>query len=137
MSIRRRKKAVQKLVKLFNLATSSNSRESAMALRHAESLIREYEIAQRELPILQLCDQTMLCKVSWGGNAPQHKKENVIKTFSEGSVYQRRFSEKEIDPNRAYESVRTILDDMDLNGFYDSELSADDELCDNQVVDEG
>lgn len=136
MSTRRRKKAVQKLVKLLNLATSSNASESAMALRHAEALIREYGIAQRELPILQLCDQTMLYKVSWGGSAPQHKKENVVKTFSEGSVYQRRFSEKEIDPNRAYESVRTILDDMDFEGLYDSESLSDDEVCESQATGE-
>jgi len=143
MSIRRRKKAVQKLVKLLNLATSSNSSESAMALRHAESLIRQYSIAQRELPMLQLCDQTMLYKVSWDGSAPQHKKESVIKTFSGNSVYQRRFSEKgadfekSVDPNRAYESVRTILDDMDLEGFYGAELASDkDRVYKRKTVDE-
>ncbi|ETX09577.1 hypothetical protein MUS1_07005 [Marinomonas ushuaiensis DSM 15871] len=122
-----------------------------MALRHAESLIRQYSISQGELPILQLCDQAMLYKVSWGGSAPQHKKESVIKTFSEGSVYQRRFSEKGagaekyVDPDRAYESVRTILDDMDLDGFYDAELSSEeidkqnfdqnDDLVDEMVMD--
>lgn len=123
MSISKRKKAIQKVVKLLNLATSSNSSESVMALRHAESLIRQYQIAQRELPILQLCDRSMLYRVSWGGAAPRYQKEAVVKTSSEGSVYQRRFSEKENDPSRAYESARTILDDMDLSGFRDVEVS--------------
>lgn len=136
MSIRRRKKAVQKLVKLLNLATSSNSSESAMALRHAESLIRQYQIVQRELPILQLCDRTMLYKVSWSGSAPQHKKESIVKTTLQSSVYQRRFSEKDTDPNRAYESVRTILDDIDHDGFNEASLSIDEDLeYENQAAD--
>ena len=94
MSISKRKKAIQKVVKLLNLATSTNSSESVMALRHAESLIRQYQVAQRELPILQLCDRSMLYRVSWGGAAPRHQKESTVKSPSEGSVYQRRFSEK-------------------------------------------
>ena len=117
MSMSKRKKAIQKVVKLLNLATSSNVSESVMALRHAESLIRQYQVAQRELPILQLCDRSMLYRVSWGGGAPRYVKESVVKPSSEGSVYQRRFSEKSSDPSRAYESARTILDDMDLTGF--------------------
>ncbi|MBJ7537794.1 DUF2786 domain-containing protein [Marinomonas transparens] len=112
MSIRRRKKAIQKVVKLLNLATSSNASESTMALRHAESLIRQYTIAQRELPILQLCDRSMLYRVSWGASAPLYAKEPLVKPSPQNSVYQRRFSEKNNDPDRAYESVRTILDDM-------------------------
>ncbi|WP_421852231.1 DUF2786 domain-containing protein [Marinomonas sp.] len=128
MSISKRKKAIQKVVKLLNLATSSNSSESVMALRHAESLIRRYQVAQRELPILQLCDRSMLYRVSWGGAAPRYQKEAVVKPSSEGSVYQRRFSEKDNDPSRAYESARTILDDMDLSGFYDAELSFSDSI---------
>ena len=114
MSTRRRKKAIQKLVKLLNLATSSNASESNLALRHAESLIRQYSIAQRELPMLQLCDRSMLYRVSWGGSAPRFVKETAAKKTSADSVYQRRFSEKikNVDPNRAYESARTILDDM-------------------------
>ncbi len=114
MSTRRRKKAIQKVVKLLNLATSSNLSESNLALRHAESLIRQYSIAQRELPMLQLCDRSMLYKVSWGNSAPRFVKESAPKNVQSDSVYQRRFSEKStVDPNRAYESVRTILDDME------------------------
>jgi len=114
MSTRRRKKAIQKVVKLLNLATSSNLSESNLALRHAESLIRQYSIAQRELPMLQLCDRSMLYKVSWGNSAPRFVKESAPKNMQSDSVYQRRFSEKStVDPNRAYESVRTILDDME------------------------
>lgn len=125
MSVSKRKKAIQKVVKLLNLATSSNSSESVMALRHAESLIRQYQVAQRELPILQLCDRSMLYRVSWGGAAPRYQKEAVVKPSSEGSVYQRRFSEKDNDPSRAYESARTILDDMDLSDFHDVDSSFD------------
>lgn len=119
MSIRKRKKVIQKVVKLLNLATSNNPSESTMALRHAESLIRQYEIAQKELPILQLCDRSMLYRVSWGA-VPRYHKESSVKSSSEGSVYQRRFSEKNNDPNRAYESARTILDDMGLSDESDS-----------------
>lgn len=119
MSIRKRKKVIQKVVKLLNLATSNNPSESTMALRHAESLIRQYEIAQKELPILQLCDRSMLYRVSWGV-VPRYHKESSVKSPSEGSVYQRRFSEKNNDPSRAYESARTILDDMGLSDESDS-----------------
>lgn len=138
MSIRKRKKVIQKVVKLLNLATSTNSSESTVALRHAESLIRQYEIAQRELPILQLCDRSMLYRVSWGGAAPRFTKEPVVKTTPESSVYQRRFSEKNNDPSRAYESARTILDDLeftvfqeaDSSPFYEQESSGDE--CDSE-----
>jgi hypothetical protein len=123
MSVRKRKKAIQKVVKLLNLSTSPNASESVMALRHAELLIRQYEIAQRELPILQLCDRSALYRVSWGGAAPKYQKEAAMKSSTDGSVYNRRFSEKNNDPNRAYESVRTIIDDMNLNDLYDSGVS--------------
>ena len=123
MSIRKRKKVIQKVVKLLNLATSTNSSESTVALRHAESLIRQYEIAQRDLPILQLCDRSMLYRVSWGGAAPRFTKEPVVKTTPESSVYQRRFSEKNNDPSRAYESARTILDDLEFTVFQEAESS--------------
>jgi len=113
MNIRRRKKAISKVVKLLNLATSTNSSESVVALRHAESLIRQYSILQRELPILQLCDTSMLYRVSWGGAAPRHAKEVPTKPVFQESVYQRRFSEKTVDPSKAYASVRTILDDIE------------------------
>jgi hypothetical protein len=128
MSISKRKKAIQKVVKLLNLATSTNSSESVMALRHAESLIRQYQVAQRELPILQLCDRAMLYRVSWGGAAPRYQKDTATKSSSEGSVYQRRFSEKDNDPSRAYEFARTILDDMDLSGFHDVDVSVNDQV---------
>lgn len=124
MSIRKRKKVIQKVVKLLNLATSTNSSESTVALRHAESLIRQYEIAQRELPILQLCDRSMLYRVSWGGAAPRYVKEPTVKAPSESSVYQRRFSEKINDPSRAYESARTILDDLEFTTFQGTENSS-------------
>ncbi|MCB5161431.1 DUF2786 domain-containing protein [Marinomonas algarum] len=112
MSISKRKKAIQKVVKLLNLATSTNSSESVVALRHAESLILQHRIAQKELPILQLCERSMLYKVSWSG-APRYAKEETKSSVSE-SVYDRRFSEKEMDPSKRYESAKTILDDHDM-----------------------
>ena len=123
MSVRKRKKAIQKVVKLLNLSTSPNASESIMALRHAELLIRQYEIAQRELPILQLCDRSALYRVSWGGAAPRYQKEPVVKPSTDSSVYSRRFSEKNKDPNRAYESVHTSIDDMALSDLFDSDDS--------------
>ncbi|GAB3476638.1 DUF2786 domain-containing protein [Marinomonas epiphytica] len=122
MSISRRKKAIQKVVKLLNLATSSNSSESNVALRHAESLIAQYSIAQRELPILQLCDRSMLYKVSWGSAARKFtNKPSQKKATANASVFQRRFSEKTttqpnndaMDPATAYASAKTILDDLE------------------------
>ena len=128
MSISKRKKAIQKVVKLLNLATSTNSSESVMALRHAESLIRQYQVAQRELPILQLCDRAMLYRVSWGGASPRYQKDTVAKSSPEGSVYQRRFSEKGNDPSRAYESARTILDDLELSDSHGVGATLDDQV---------
>ncbi|MFT2098946.1 DUF2786 domain-containing protein [Marinomonas sp. 2405UD66-6] len=140
MSVRRRKKAIQKVVKLLNLATSTNSSESTVALRHAESLIRQYQIAQRELPILQLCDRSTLYRVSWGGAAPRYAKQTSVQTPSEPSVYQRRFSEKNNDPSRAYESARTILDDLEetVDDLFEGELDnaeVESELDANSEVD--
>lgn len=114
-----------------------------MALRHAESLIRQHQVAQRELPILQLCDRSMLYRVSWGGAAPRYQKEAAVKPSSGDSVYQRRFSEKDNDPSRAYESARTILDDMDLSGFYNADASFGEQAlsesenagCEREVAD--
>lgn len=101
MSMRRRKKAISKIVKLLNLATSTNSTESIVALRHAESLIRQYSIKQAELPVVQLYDRALLYKVSWNGAAPRYPKEKLSSFVVTESVYQRRFSEKDrpIKPN--------------------------------------
>lgn len=111
MSIRRRKKAVNKVVKLLNLATSTNSSESAMALRHAESIILQNGLSQGDIPMYQLCDRTMLFKVSWNGQ-PRHTKVEKPTATSE-SFAQRRFSEKPADASRAYAGAKTILDDID------------------------
>ncbi|TYL47934.1 DUF2786 domain-containing protein [Marinomonas sp. IMCC 4694] len=136
MSITKRKKAIQKIVKLLNLATSTNSSESVVALRHAESLIRQYQVAQKELPILQLCDRSMLYRVSWSG-VPKYVKEETAKPTVGDSVYQRRFSEKSQDPSRAYESAKTILDDMDASAFEASDATTDpaDALSSTQAQD--
>ncbi|SBS33098.1 hypothetical protein MAQ5080_02461 [Marinomonas aquimarina] len=111
MSIRRRKKAIGKVVKLLNLATSTNSSESSMALRHAESIIFQNGLSQGEIPMYQLCDRAMLFKVSWNGT-PRHAKVERPTAHAE-SYAQRRFSEKPTDSSRTYANARTILDDLD------------------------
>ncbi|WP_417553204.1 hypothetical protein [Marinomonas fungiae] len=111
MSIRRRKKAIGKVVKLLNLATSTNSSESSMALRHAESIIFQNALSQGEIPMYQLCDRTMLFKVNWSGT-PRHAKIDKPTVTTE-SFAQRRFSEKPTDASKAYANARTILDDLD------------------------
>ncbi|MEO9653389.1 DUF2786 domain-containing protein [Marinomonas sp.] len=130
MSISRRKKAIQKVVKLLNLATSTNASESGVALRHAESLIGQYAISQRELPMLQLCDRSMLYKVSWGKNAFKQTPKAEAKVKAESSVYQRRFSEKtasrnSVDSANAYASAKTILDDLESHSTNEAILDAD------------
>lgn len=111
MSIRRRKKAIGKVVKLLNLATSTNSSESSMALRHAESIIFQNGLCQNEIPMYQLCDRGMLFKVSWSGT-PRHAKVERP-TVNTESFAQRRFSEKPVDSSKAYAHARTILDDLE------------------------
>ena len=132
MSISRRKKAIQKVVKLLNLATSTNASESGVALRHAESLIGQYAISQRELPMLQLCDRSMLYKVSWGKNAFRQTAKTTVKSKSESSVYQRRFSEKNssqssYDSASAYASAKTILDDLEPEFVADELIRSDED----------
>ncbi len=111
MSVRRRKKAISKIIKLLNLATSTNTTESIVALRHAEALIRQYNIAQRELPVVQLYDRTLLYKVSWNGAAPRFIKETPSKAVSSDSVYSRRFSEKRRDDKK--QNSTASLDGVD------------------------
>lgn len=110
MSLRRKKKAIGKVIKLLNLATSTNSSESSMALRHAESIILQNGLVQGDIPMYQLCDRNMLFKVSWNG-VPRHAK--ISRPVATESHAQRRFSEKPADPNRTYANARTILDDFE------------------------
>lgn len=110
MSLRRKKKAIGKVVKLLNLATSSNSSESSMAYRHAEAIILQNGLNQGDIPMYQLCDRTTLFKVSWSG-PPRHAKVNTGTVKTSDSVAQRRFSEKPVDPDKAYANVKTFLDD--------------------------
>ena len=114
MSIRRRKKAIGKVVKLLNLATSTNSSESSMALRHAASIIFQNGLSQNEIPMYQLCDRAMLFKVNWSGTPRYAKVERPVTATD--SFTQRRFSEKPSDASRAYANARTILDDLDEVG---------------------
>ena len=126
MSIRRRKKAVNKVVKLLNLATSTNSSESSMALRHAESIIFQNGLSQGDIPMYQLCDRTMLFKVSWNGT-PRHIKTERPSATTE-SFTQRRFSEKPTEASRSYAGAKTILDDI-----ADDLVATKEDECKEQV----
>lgn len=112
VSIRRKKKAISKVVKLLNLATSSNSSESKMALRHAESVIHQNALKKYEIPQSMLCDVNTLFRVNWSlpsrafSTESEPQKPKVTESFST-----RRFSEKPVDTNRSYANSKTILDD--------------------------
>ncbi|REG78267.1 DUF2786 domain-containing protein [Marinomonas pollencensis] len=130
MSTRRRKKAISKIVKLLNLATSTNTTESIVALRHAESLIRQYNIKQGELPMVQLCDRTLLYKVSWGNAAPRFPKEKPATFAVADSVYQRRFSEK----RRATEKNEWPADESVSEGGDTSKVGATEAAPESMVA---
>lgn len=130
MSIRRRKKAIGKVVKLLNLATSTNSSESSMALRHAESIIFQNGLSQGEIPMYQLCDRGMLFKVNWSGT-PRHAKVERPAAATE-SFAQRRFSEKPADASRAYANARTILDDVEEE--YEEQEAAEHDFAESNTA---
>ncbi len=119
MSLRRKKKAIGKVVKLLNLATSTNSSESSMAFRHAEAIILQNGLNQGDIPMYQLCDRTTLFKVSWSG-PPRHAKTATNTVSTSDHVSQRRFSEKPVDPQKAYANAKTILDDDSVD--FESEV---------------
>ncbi|ADZ91767.1 DUF2786 domain-containing protein [Marinomonas mediterranea] len=131
MNMRRRKKAISKVIKLLNLATSSNVTEAQMALRHAEALIHQNGLNQGEIPGHQLCDRMMLYKVSWNGNPLHARAKEDVARCSAGSVYSRRFSEKPFDSGRSYANAKTILDDVAevelTEGFEDADDCGSDE----------
>lgn len=110
MSIRRRKKAISKVVKLLNLATSSNPSEAQMALRHAEAIVRQNTVSRSEIPLSALCDPATLNKVKWGGQSQANT--NYASTYSRVSTAtESRFKEKPIDKTNSYAGARTILDE--------------------------
>ncbi|MFT2111371.1 hypothetical protein [Marinomonas sp. 2405UD68-3] len=113
VSIRRKKKAISKVVKLLNLATSSNSSESKMALRHAESVAHQNDLKMHEIPQSMLCDIKTLYKVNWSSHRRMFSTEEQVKPQSQEPLSSRRFSEKPVDPNKAYANSKTILDDID------------------------
>lgn len=110
MSIRRRKKAISKVVKLLNLATSSNSSEAQMALRHAEAIVRQNSVSRSEVPLSALCDPATLNKVNWGAQSstPPHYTPKYARA---SSAAQSRFTETPVDKTNSYAGARTILDE--------------------------
>ncbi|WP_239090116.1 hypothetical protein [Marinomonas ostreistagni] len=87
-----------------------------MALRHAESIIMQNGLTQGDIPMYQLCDRNTLFKVSWNG-VPLHAKSAADQRPRSESLSARRFSEKPVDPSKAYASARTILDDLEEAPF--------------------
>jgi len=135
VSIRRKKKAISKVVKLLNLATSSNSSESKMALRHAESVIHQNFLKKYEIPQSMLCDVNTLFRVNWNAKSREFttesepQKAKVTEPFSS-----RRFSEKPVEASKAYAGRKTILDDIEEgyeSGYAESKLgrSNDDSVA--------
>lgn len=110
MSIRRRKKAISKVVKLLNLATSSNSSEATMALRHAETIVRQNSISRSEVPLSALCDPITLNKVKWVGKS-QPYSNYTPKYARTSSAAEKQFNEKPVDTAHSYAGARTILDE--------------------------
>ena len=110
MSIRRRKKAISKVVKLLNLATSSNSSEAQMALRHAETIVRQSSISRSEVPLSALCDPATLNKVTWSGQSQSHSGYTP-KYARTSSAAQSRFNEKPTDTSNSYAGAKTIFDE--------------------------
>jgi len=110
MSIRRRKKAISKVVKLLNLATSSNPSEAQMALRHAEAIVRQNSVSRSEVPLSALCDPATLNKVKWGAQ-PQSFTHSAPKYARTSAAAESRFKEKPVDNTNSYAGARTILDE--------------------------
>jgi hypothetical protein len=110
MSIRRRKKAISKVVKLLNLATSSNPSEAQMALRHAEAIVRQNTVNRSEIPLSALCDPATLNKVKWAGQSQAYASytPKYARTSTEA---ENRFKEKPVDKTNTYAGARTILDE--------------------------
>lgn len=108
MSIRRRKKAISKVVKLLNLATSSNPSEATMALRHAETIVRQNSISRSEVPLSALCDPITLNKVKWGAKTQSTYTPKYARTSSAAS---QQFNETPVDKTHTYAGARTILDE--------------------------
>ncbi|MFD1384941.1 hypothetical protein ACFQ45_16355 [Rhodanobacter aciditrophus] len=90
-----------------------------MAFRHAEAIILQNGLNQGDIPMYQLCDRTTLFKVSWSG-PPRHAKTATNTVSTSEHVSQRRFSEKPVDPQKAYANAKTILDDDSVD--FESEV---------------
>ncbi|WP_050764558.1 DUF2786 domain-containing protein [Marinomonas sp. MED121] len=110
MSIRRRKKAISKVVKLLNLATSSNPSEAQMALRHAETIVRQNSVSRSEVPLSALCDPATLNKVNWGAKSSS-QPSYTPKYARTSAAAQSQFKEQPVDKNHSYAGARTILDE--------------------------
>ena len=68
MSSKKRSKALKRVIKLLNLATSNESHEADLALNHAHSVIYNHNIQREEIDVERLCDTQILAEVDWYGD---------------------------------------------------------------------
>lgn len=67
MATNKRSKALSRVVKLLNLATSDVDHEADLALNHAHSVIQTHGIQRYELDTDKLCDESVLDLIDWYG----------------------------------------------------------------------
>lgn len=68
MTNNKRSKAVNRVIKLLNLATSDVNHEADLALNHAHSVIYSHNIQREEINTEKLCDDRVLDEVDWYGD---------------------------------------------------------------------
>ncbi|MCV6587726.1 MAG: DUF2786 domain-containing protein [Marinobacterium sp.] len=68
MTSNKRSKALNRVIKLLNLATSDVDHEADLALNHAHSVIYNHNIQREEIDAGQLCDSSVLDQIDWYGD---------------------------------------------------------------------
>jgi len=68
MANNKRSKALNRVIKLLNLATSDVDHEADLALNHAHSVIYSHNIQREEIDPDKLCDGTVLAQIDWFGD---------------------------------------------------------------------
>lgn len=107
MGTNKRRKALSRVVKLLNLATSDVNHEADLALTHAHSIIYNHNIKRYEIDRDLLCDRSVLELIDWYGDwEPKAKvksedaqtgvrtERKVFTTFAKGIREKNTFHEK-------------------------------------------
>ncbi len=68
MANNKRSKALNRVIKLLNLATSDVDHEADLALNHAHSVIYSHNIQREEIDPDKLCDGSVLAQIDWFGD---------------------------------------------------------------------